>query len=161
MAIEDEFDFTTRKIYENFSNYSAWHRRTLLLFPILEQLSSRAAAAEFLKNEVEMCRNAAWTAPADQSVWFYQRWFFFCLPRKFSKDPELMALIVQLSQEQLESILKLLDEEQLEDAEAVQALAFVAAMMMENGELKQGFLSELVEIDPKRSNYWKRQMAIE
>ncbi len=31
IAVRDEFDFTTAMIYKNFSNYSAWHRRSLLL----------------------------------------------------------------------------------------------------------------------------------
>jgi geranylgeranyl transferase type-2 subunit alpha len=37
VSIQSEFDFTTLMIYKNFSNYSAWHRRSLL-FPRLEAI---------------------------------------------------------------------------------------------------------------------------
>ena len=31
ISSQEEFDFTTKKISENFSNYSAWHNRSKLL----------------------------------------------------------------------------------------------------------------------------------
>ena len=31
ISTQEEFDFTTKKISENFSNYSAWHNRSKLL----------------------------------------------------------------------------------------------------------------------------------
>ena len=148
LPISDEFDFTSRKIYENFSNYSAWHRRTLLFVPFLEQLPGEEGVKEFLKNEVELCRNAAWTEPADQSVWFYQRWLFFGLPRQL-KSAELVRLIERLAQEQLESILQLIEEE----PEAVHAMSFAAAM----GKFE--FYARLAEVDHQRRSYWQSKTS--
>ncbi len=140
--MQDEFDFTTRKIYENFSNYSAWHRRTLLFVPFLQTIENDREVAELLKNEVEMCRNAAWTEPADQSVWFYQRWLFFGLPKQL---PEHAQLLQELAKEQLKSILELIEE----DPDAVQAISFAASMG------KREFLPRLAEIDTLRQSYWQ------
>lgn len=38
-SLKDEFDFTTEKLHDNFSNYSAWHYRSKMLvalFPDVE-----------------------------------------------------------------------------------------------------------------------------
>eukprot|EP00842_Homolaphlyctis_polyrhiza_P004248 jgi/Hompol1/4824/HPOL_003970-RA len=67
---KDEFDFTTLKISQNFSNFSAWHYRgkTLpLAFP------SNKERQETVMADFELVRNAIFTEPADQSAWFYQR----------------------------------------------------------------------------------------
>jgi geranylgeranyl transferase type-2 subunit alpha len=64
-----EFEYTTRKIYQNFSNYSAWHYR--------QKVFKEAFPESFetqLKNDLDLVRNAIYTEPADQSSWMHQKW---------------------------------------------------------------------------------------
>ncbi|KAK9703255.1 Rab geranylgeranyltransferase, variant 2 [Basidiobolus ranarum] len=68
-----EFDYTTSKINQSFSNGSAWHYRSKLLPSIL----LKAPADErvnLLENEYELVKSAFYTDPEDQSAWIYHRW---------------------------------------------------------------------------------------
>jgi geranylgeranyl transferase type-2 subunit alpha len=61
--LEQEWNFTDRKIRDNFSNFSAFHYRSKLL-PILKK---------DLTNEFEtIVNNAICTEPDDQTAWWYQ-----------------------------------------------------------------------------------------
>eukprot|EP01135_Chromosphaera_perkinsii_P010464 Nk52_evm27s2133 gene=Nk52_evmTU27s2133 len=62
---KDEFNYTTLKINQNFSNYSAWHYRSGLL-PRVE--------GESIDSELDMVQSACFTEPDDQSAWLYQQW---------------------------------------------------------------------------------------
>ena len=73
VGADAELAFTGDKIAQNFSNYSAWHLRSKLL-PQIHAGSTTAAWEGTLKAELELLRNAFFTAPEDQSAWFYHRW---------------------------------------------------------------------------------------
>jgi hypothetical protein len=70
----------SEKINENFSNYSAWHYRTVLLprlYPaasVASDPSVRARYEEVLDGEFHLVRQAFYTEPEDQSAWLYHRW---------------------------------------------------------------------------------------
>ncbi|KAF9914588.1 hypothetical protein BX616_007974 [Lobosporangium transversale] len=70
---QSEFDFTAKKISQNFSNYSAWHNRSTLLIKLSQDMTEeeRQAAAD---NEFDLIKNAIYTDPEDQSAWLYDLW---------------------------------------------------------------------------------------
>ncbi|KAG0351202.1 hypothetical protein BG005_009318 [Podila minutissima] len=70
---QTEFDFTTAKISQNFSNYSAWHNRSTLLGKLAENLTEQEREAT-VDNEFDLVKNAIYTDPEDQSAWLYDLW---------------------------------------------------------------------------------------
>jgi len=68
-----ELDFTREKINENFSNYSAWHYRSVLIAQ-LHAPSTDDDLFAFLDQEFELLKQAFYTEPYDQSAWLYHRW---------------------------------------------------------------------------------------
>ncbi|KAF9080133.1 hypothetical protein BGX23_002606, partial [Mortierella sp. AD031] len=70
---QSEFDFTTTKIHQNFSNYSAWHNRSTLLGKLAEDMSKEEREA-IVDNEFDLVKNAIYTDPEDQSAWLYELW---------------------------------------------------------------------------------------
>ncbi|GAA5863721.1 hypothetical protein JCM3774_001227 [Rhodotorula dairenensis] len=73
-TLRTELAFTTRKISENFSNFSAWHYRTKLLARLWADDDSSAEYTTMLTEEFELVRQALWSDPNDQSAWLYHRW---------------------------------------------------------------------------------------
>eukprot|EP00850_Spirogloea_muscicola_P005162 SM000023S07618 [mRNA] locus=s23:538465:542620:+ [translate_table: standard] len=79
-----ELQYTTEKINENFSNYSAWHYRSDLLTrihavdPQGERGGGRGPAGRIghtvLEEEFELVKQAFYTEPDDQSGWMYHTW---------------------------------------------------------------------------------------
>lgn len=72
---DKELGYALRKIESNFSNFSAWHQRTKLLPHVwaARKLSQSQIDAK-LDAELELVKQAMYTDPSDQSIWFYHRW---------------------------------------------------------------------------------------
>ena len=64
---QDEFNYSTEKIDENFSNYSAFHHRSVYIQRI------GIAARDIVESEFEIIENAIYTEPDDQSSWWYHQ----------------------------------------------------------------------------------------
>ncbi|GFU27923.1 geranylgeranyl transferase type-2 subunit alpha [Trichonephila clavipes] len=73
VSCEEEFNYSTELIEENFSNYSAWHYRSTLLPKLYFDASKGSIKEDALLQEFELIKNAAFTDPDDQSAWFYHR----------------------------------------------------------------------------------------
>lgn len=73
-SLSDEFDFTTQMIYKNFSNYSAWHRRSVIVERLVEQGLAETRLAKLMADDLKLLKSVYFTEPADQSAWFYLRW---------------------------------------------------------------------------------------
>ncbi|PWN90812.1 protein prenylyltransferase [Acaromyces ingoldii] len=70
-----ELSYSLSKIETNFSNFSAWHRRSILL-PLVWQAESLSATQMRKRRdeEFDLIKQALFTDPDDQSVWIYHEW---------------------------------------------------------------------------------------
>lgn len=78
--VESEFAYTTKMITLNLSNFSAWHNRSRLI-PLL--LTSRNAGStqrrELFDSELAFIKDALFTDPYDQSLWYYHEFLMSTL----------------------------------------------------------------------------------
>jgi len=66
--LQDEFAFSTARIFKNFSNYSAFHHRAAFAARHLQE--ARLDARDFVRRELEMVQQAVFTEPDDQTAWW-------------------------------------------------------------------------------------------
>ncbi len=157
LALADrELAYALRKIESNFSNFSAWHQRTKLLPPLwaARQLSQKQLDTQ-LDAELELVKQAMYTDPSDQSVWFYHRWLVDqLLQSEGDKERKIRVL-----QEEVEGIEELFELEP-ESKWCAMALAHLQTLLGEligdkakaedlKGKVK-GLLEKLIELDSDR-----------
>jgi hypothetical protein len=132
-----EFDYTTNKIHQNFSNYSAWHNRSNLL-PLAFSKEERAGQ---LERDFELVRSAIFTEPADQSAWLYQRWLIANFPS------------AQVIDREIGYIRELLELE----PDAKWPLLALVFLLKEKGDTDEisTLLEKLMVVDPMRRGYYQ------
>lgn len=165
-----EFTYTTSLINDNFSNYSAWHYRSILLKQIKKE--NEMEFRDLLKEEYQLVKSAFYTEPDDQSAWLYHRWLL-------SNEIVSLSSISNLRWKQEET--PHLDETNLARLEtellvcrdllqnepnckwAILTFAVIVVELERYGEdvsdakkeLSE-FLPRLPSIDPLRSNYYSQ-----
>lgn len=136
----DELAYTLAKIESNFSNFSAWHQRSLLLPAIW---SSQHLNEQLLRSkrddEFELIRQAMYVDPEDQSVWTYHDWLI-------NLDPALDVL-----DREIDSIRELLELEP-ESRWCMQSLANYLTQRSKEGDTEEAdaLLGRLMVIDADR-----------
>lgn len=148
--LDSEWDFTSEKVNQNFSNGSAFHYRSKLL-PLRLYFQSKleeSSPSEIMKirsdwvqEEMELIRNATFTEPDDQTSWWYFRFILSWAnpiitngPSRTNKDGEEkqpLTLSSEEEEEMVEAYKEMLYEEWTSIQELVEA---------EDGKCKWGLL---------------------
>lgn len=158
--LNSEFDFTTRKIQQNFSNGSAFHYRSKLL-PYVRSCTADHSVS--LSDELELAHNAMFTEPDDQTAWWYYDFLLteYASPRDSigsDADPgDGRALTEQIDLEQEKEMLEeLLEAEGGQSKWALLALYHVFSYMDgdDNNDERESRRREVLEtlqvLDPDR-----------
>jgi geranylgeranyl transferase type-2 subunit alpha len=146
---EQELAFTTKKIEQNFSNYSSWHQRSYILSKIYEDKPDEFN--QVIASELEWIQNAFYTSPEDQSAWFYHRWLTHMVKQY---NPSNFESIVE---EELQKIEELLVEEP-NSKWATLTTIFLMHELPNSTERKEEILKRITmlqKLDPLRINYYK------
>jgi geranylgeranyl transferase type-2 subunit alpha len=133
--LKKEWDFTSEKIYQNFSNGSAFHYRSKLMPMLLHydlSSSSEKTRSDWVQEELELIRNAIFTEPDDQTSWWYFRFVLaWANPMTYQKDGEDEGLTSEEGKRLIGEYMGILFEEWTSIQELVEA---------EDGKCKWGLL---------------------
>ncbi|KAL6740382.1 hypothetical protein Aduo_013741 [Ancylostoma duodenale] len=94
----EELEFSNKLIGENFSNYSAWHYRAVLLPKIQNSKTGEFKLDDAtIADELKKVTSAFFTDPDDQSAWVYSRWLLEMGSEKEFLKPDSLAPAVPLT----------------------------------------------------------------
>ncbi len=145
--VQTEWNFTTEKIRNNFSNFSAFYYRSQLLPSYLELASDTLTVWQ---NEFQMIEDAVCTEPDDQTAWWYQALLL-------SMDDDLFPL-QQLHERLLEHVELL--RELLEDSPNSKWILMGLQRLLEklhmDFEQQRQLLQELQNVDPDRAQRYQQ-----
>ncbi|KAK6749037.1 hypothetical protein RB195_001572 [Necator americanus] len=95
---EEELEFSNKLIGENFSNYSAWHYRAMLLPRIQNGKTGEFKLDDVtIAAELKKVTSAFFTDPDDQSAWVYSRWLLEMGSEKEFLRPDSLTETVPLT----------------------------------------------------------------
>jgi len=164
---EQEFEYTTKMIRTNLSNFSAWHNRTQLIPRLLdERQADDTARRKMLDDEIDLITQALYTDPYDQSLWFYHQYLMTTLSPKV---PERALVVRTLTRhermEYLDAQLDLLKDmlDGTDDCKWIyQALLTTSQQYLDldagNERIStiemRSWLQQLRQLDPLRKGRW-------
>ncbi|KAJ1652719.1 Rab geranylgeranyltransferase [Dispira simplex] len=152
-----EFDYTTLKINQNFSNRSAWHNRSKLLPQLLKSIDPQdhAKVMELVAQEYDLVKNAIYTEPEDQCAWLYWRWLLQMDLDQYQPDHQARRRLVAQEVLVIEELLELEPDSQW----AIQNWLYLKQLQrttlgltLSGAEVQQmvGLIEKLEELDPLR-----------
>ena len=166
---EQEFDYTTKMIGSNLSNFSAWHNRSKLIPKMLdERKASKEERRELLDAELKKIERALYADAEDQSLWFYHQYLVcaFSHEERYTKQSIVPDLLneerIEYSSKEIESLVEMLDG--AEDCKWIyQRLIELCVMHYELAKSWAGsidkakvleWVEELKKLDPLRRGRW-------
>lgn len=165
--VEQEFEYTTKMIKTNLSNFSAWHYRSQLIPRLLvERQAGSEERKKMLDSEFELITQALYTDPYDQSLWFYHQYLMSTLDESNHQSASILDPCtnddrLHYLEQELDNVKEMLDG--AEDCKYIyQALLEYSQryLEVEAGNKKvttveiKGWLEELRKIDPLREGRW-------
>jgi len=165
---ESEFDYTTKMIKTNLSNFSAWHNRSKLIPRLLRERNADPKARRvLLDSELALICEAINTDPFDQSIWFYHQYLMLAIS---PNCPPKELVVADLSngerekyyEHELEYIKDILEDEA--DCKWIyEGLLYLAGAYLEVESGTKAFttkdmrswLEELMRLDPLRKGRWE------
>lgn len=163
-----EIDYSVEKISENFSNYSAFHHRSIYLKDLISLDSAKANEEEYkakVTAELSIVENAIFTEPDDQSAWWYLQFLLSYITTFYSSTDGLdLQWFISLLAQQVETCKSLLEiEENSCRWPMVSVILIIEILSSENirsqfqesmpseceayGLLRRSYLEKLQEID--------------
>lgn len=153
-----EFEYTTKMINANFSNFSALHNRTKLIPKLFERgLLINTTHAQFLTKELEYLHNAMYTDPDDQSVFIYLRWLLTSDIFVQNIPEEQYIEFLQQELETVKELNQLEKDDGKENSWCLQTVVTINQLIQgQTGEDKSEEITQclklLVDVDPLRRN---------
>ncbi|EMD96070.1 hypothetical protein COCC4DRAFT_46561 [Bipolaris maydis ATCC 48331] len=164
---ESEFEYTTKMIKTNLSNFSAWHNRSQLIPKILLQRNAGSKARRaFLDSELSLICEAINTDPFDQSIWFYHQYLLSVLSPSCPPNQQVVQDLTngerqKYYENEIEYIREILEDEA--DCKWIyEALLGLAEAYLEvdagtgtfTTKDMKSWLGELKRLDPLRRGRW-------
>lgn len=164
---ESEFEYTTKMISSNLSNFSAWHNRSKLIPRLLnERGADSAARRKLLGDELELICSAINTDPFDQSIWYYHR---FLLSTLAASCPQELLIVCDLSNQERQgyyeheiTYIKEILEDEADCKWIYETLLSISCSILELGDGNtpvttsdmRDWLAALQRLDPLRKGRW-------
>ncbi|GAB7337108.1 hypothetical protein MBLNU457_g2506t2 [Dothideomycetes sp. NU457] len=165
--VEQEFEYTTKMIKTNLSNFSAWHNRSNLIPRLLaERYATSQQRRELLDQELEFIMQALYTDPYDQSLWFYHQYLMATISPTCPEKAKIVTDVTNKDREeyletQIDMVKDMLDG--TDDCKWIyQGLLTLAEQYLEveagnkavtTKEMTE-WLDKLEELDPLRKGRW-------
>lgn len=164
---ELEFEYTTKMIKTNLSNFSAWHHRSMLIPRLLDERGADSQGRrKLLDDELSLICAAVNTDPFDQSIWYYQRYLMSTLTPECPRESSIVLDLTNYDRQkyyanELTYIREILEDES--DCKWVyETLLYLARRYLEvdagtaifTTRDMQIWLEELHRVDPLRKGRW-------